>query len=62
MAGFVAVYLIVCFNAASHVGCTQLAVTDSTYAQPDNAPITMAGCLGAEGQATALKYWNEHPT
>jgi hypothetical protein len=35
MSGFVAVYLIVCLNAASHDTCTKLPITDNTQVQAD---------------------------
>jgi hypothetical protein len=59
--GFVAIYLVVCLNAANPNTCTRLPVTDSTQGQPDDAPMTMSGCMGVEGQSSAIKYWAEHP-
>lgn len=56
---FIAIYLIVCLNAANHDTCTKLPVTDSTQAQ--EVPITMIGCMGLQGAITAQKYWAEHP-
>jgi len=55
MGGFIALYLIVCVQADNHGTCTKLPIIDSTQAD-----LTMAGCMGVEGQVSALKYWQEH--
>ena len=56
MATFIAVYLVVCLNAAVHGTCSQLPITDST-----EQPLTMVGCLGQQGEVSAQRYWEAHP-
>jgi hypothetical protein len=60
MMEFVAVYLVICLNAANHATCTKLPVTDSTQVQPDGQEISMTGCLGLQGALSAQKYWAQH--
>jgi hypothetical protein len=60
MSGFIAVYLIVCLNAANHETCTKLPITDNTQAQADGVELTISGCQGIQGAISAQKYWEEH--
>ena len=61
MSTFIGIFLVVCLNATVPGTCTSLPITDNTEAQADDAPLTMTGCMGVEGQVTALKYWEAHP-
>jgi hypothetical protein len=56
MSAFIGLFLVVCLNPANHATCTKLPIVDSTQVE-----LTMTGCMGVEGQVSAIKYWEEHP-
>jgi len=53
---FIAVYLIICLHASNRATCSAVPVIDST--QDDT--ISMSGCMGLQGFATAMNFWNTH--
>ncbi len=57
MGTFVALYIVICVNAAVHGTCSKLPITDSTQTE---VPLTMVGCLGQQGEVSARRYWEAH--
>jgi hypothetical protein len=54
--GYITLYAIVCLNLAQDGTCVREMVTDSAQ-----NTMTIAGCLGVEGQVSAQKFVDQHP-
>jgi hypothetical protein len=54
---FVTLYAILCLNAAIEGTCKRELVSDTHLAED----ITFYGCLGHEGQVSAMKFKEAHP-
>jgi hypothetical protein len=56
MSGFIALFAVVCIHANNPDSCVTEQVTDSTQNQ-----MSMIGCLGLQGQASAKEFIANHP-